>query len=123
MRIFAAVFVVVLASIAPAFGQEDARCSQESFKIGGQQVIVRVCAGPTDGKVVPITETFTSGKKSFSRTTIIEVLASEDVGRAADDASLTPLNLAYSLHLELAYGSAQATIEHATLMPGAIALK
>jgi len=123
MRTFAAVLALLLASVAPAFAQAPSRCSQENFIVTGQTVAVTVCAGPTDGRVVPITETFQLAKNSFSRTTVLDVLPTDDIARGADDAPLGRLGLAYSLHLELAYGSAQATIEHATLSPGAIALK
>ena len=41
----------------------------------------------------------------------------------AEDVSLAPLGLQYTLHLTLAYRQAAVSIEHALLLPGAVPLK
>ncbi|HEV3088790.1 MAG TPA: hypothetical protein VGX96_16380 [Candidatus Elarobacter sp.] len=124
MRTFAAVAVLLAASIGPAFAQNPAqRCSHETFPVGGQSVVVTVCAGaPDGGKTVAVTETFKGAAASFNHTTSIEVLAGA-TSRAVDDVSLAPLGLQYTLHITLAYRDAAVTIEHALLLPGAVPLK
>jgi len=122
MRTFVAVISLLAASTAAATA-EPARCATDTFPIGGQPVSVTVCTAPAEGASAALTETVKSGTKSFSHATSIDVLPGAAVSRSVDDLSLSPLSLAYTLHLTLAYRSGGASIEHALLLPGAVPLK
>lgn len=125
MRTFAATFALLAfaAAAVPAGAQNPQRCSREAFPVSGQAIDVTVCAGAPAGRSVSVSETFSRGGKSFSRSTSIELLSGADVSRAVDDASLTAFGLPYTLHLTLAYRGGAAAIEHALLLPGAVPLK
>lgn len=123
MRIPIAVLALIAASLTPALAEPGDHCSKQSIEVGRGSITVSVCAAPSDGHAVPITEVFQKGATSFTRTTVLAVLPSQDIARGPDDASLDALGLPYTMHLELAYGSAQATIERATVSPAAVALK
>ena len=124
MRTFVAVLALVVSSSAVAFAQPAQRCSREAFAVGGQSVAVTVCAAAAEGaKSVPVTETFKGASGSFNHTTTIDVLKGATVSRAVDDVSLSPIGLAYTLHLTLAYRDSGVSIEHALLLPGAVPLK
>ena len=123
-RPFVAVLAFFAASIAPALAQPVQRCSHEAFAVGGQSVVVTVCAGaPNGGKTVAVAENFKNASTPFNHTTSIEVLPGAAASRAVDDVSLAPLGLQYTLHLTLAYREAGVIIEHALLLPGAVPLK
>lgn len=122
MRTFVVVFSLFVAATAAAAAQPS-RCSGEVFPIGGQSVAVTICAAPAEGSSAAITETVKSGSKSFSHATSIDVLPGAAVSRSVDDLSLSPLGLAYTLHLTLAYRNGAASVEHALLLPGAVPLK
>ena len=124
MRTFVMVLAFIAASIAPVLAQPVQRCSHEAFPVGGQSVVVTVCAGaPAGGKTVSVAENFKNASSSFNHTTSIEVLPGAAASRAVDDVSLAPLALPYTLHLTLAYREAAVSIEHALLLPGAVPLK
>ena len=124
MRTFVAALALFAASLAPALPQPAPRCSRDAFPVGGQSVVVTVCAGaPDSGKSVAVTETFKNATASFNQTTSIDVLPGAAASRAVHDVSLAPLGLQYTLHLTLAYRAAAASIEHALLLPGAVPLK
>jgi len=115
MRIPIAALALIAAGLNPALAAPGDHCSKQNVVVGRVSITVSVCAGPTDGHTVPITEVFQRGGRSFSRLTVLAVLPSQDIARGPDDTSLGALGLPYTLHLELAYGSAQATIERATV--------
>jgi len=123
MRIPALILALISAGLTPALAEPGDRCSQQSVAVGRNTVAVSVCAGPTDGHAVPITEVFARDGKSFTRTAVLAVLPRQDVARGPDDAPLGALGLPYTMHLELAYVSAQATIERATVAVTTLALK
>jgi hypothetical protein len=123
MRSFAALVALLAVSLAPAAAQNPQRCAREAFPVNGQSVTVTVCAVPPQGRSVAVSETFSRGSQSFSRSTRIDVLPGADVSRAVDDASLTPFGLPFTLHLTLAYRGGAVAIEHALLLPGAVPLK
>jgi hypothetical protein len=127
MRSLIALVALFAAGIVPAYGQPGqpaARCSHETFPVGGQPVTVTVCGGaPESGQTVAVAETFKSGSGSFNHTSSITVLPGASASRAVEDVSLTPLGLSFTLHLTLAYRDAAVLIEHALLLPGAIPLK
>ncbi len=124
LALLAATVSLLAASIAPALAQPAQRCSRETFPVGGQPVVVTVCAGaPDGGKTVAVNETFKGANTSFNHSTSIEVLTGAAASRAVDDVSLAPLGLQYTLHMTLAYRDAGVIIEHALLLPGAVPLK
>lgn len=125
MRIFAATLALLAfgAAALPAGAQNPQRCSREAFPVNGQSIEVTVCAGTPAGRSVPVSETFSRGGKTFTRSVALDVLPGAAVSRAIDDASLTTFGLPYTLHLTLAYRAGAASIEHALLLPGAVPLK
>jgi len=127
MRRFVALAAFLAAGIVPAYaqpGQPASRCTHDAFPVGGQSVTVTVCAGaPDGGRTVAVAETFKTATASFNHSGSIAVLPGAAASRGVEDVALTPLGLAYTLHLTLAYRDATVSVEHALLLPGAIPLK
>ena len=60
---------------------------------------------------------------SFSRTVTFDALAGSDYSRTIDDLPLARVGIEKSLHLTIRYKLGSVRLEHALLVPGAIALK
>jgi len=123
----AATFARASAAAAP--------CSLDTFSIEGAALAVEVCAPAESlvGTKVTLTERFTvKGQTPLERALVVEVLPKAGTSRSIDDVSLAKLGINKTLHLTIVFkagpstGSgrpAGASLEHALLVPGAIALK
>jgi len=107
-------------------------CSNDSFSIDGRQVSVALCvadnAAPKrspDGKrtIVTVTERLVSNDLSFSRDVVLDFLAGAELSRTIDNIPLERVGIAKQLHLTIGYRPGSVQLEHALLVPGAIALK
>ncbi|HMD02592.1 MAG TPA: hypothetical protein VKG44_06445 [Candidatus Baltobacteraceae bacterium] len=105
-------------------------CSNDTFSVDGSPLGVQVCAQATDAKgasvakpAAVVQETFSYRGASFAHTLTVEFLAGAEISRTIDDVSLARLGIAKTLHLSIAYKPGSARLEHALLVPGAIALK
>ncbi len=114
-----AVFAALLA-IAPAHGAMAAECSNDTFKIDETSVAVRVCAIAGDqlrttvsARALPPVEHVVS----------YERLERQETARTIDDVSLQSLGIAKTVHLTVAVRPGSVRLEHALLVPGAVALK
>jgi hypothetical protein len=101
-------------------------CSSDAFSIDGTSLTVELCPTPTAntaGKAA-LSETLTvKGQPPLVRAVTVELLPGADTSRTIDDAPLQKLGLGRSLHLTIAYKNGAARLEHALLVPGAVALK
>jgi len=141
-RVFALAFAC-MASTAAA-GAAASPCSSDTFTIDGTALAVEVCApgAPPAGTKVTLIERFTvKGQVPLERVLIVEVLPKAGTSRSIDDVPLAKLGIDRTLHITVVYpstssgqalsaeqalGSGQAPragLEHALLVPGAIALK
>jgi hypothetical protein len=111
-----------VASAAPSPGG----CSSDAFSIDGSSLAVGLCPAATGGTSTKaaVTETLTiKGQPPLVRPVSIDLLPGADTSRTIDDAPLEKLGIAKTLHLTIAYKNGVAHLEHALLVPGAIALK
>jgi len=112
--------------IATAPVSAASACSTDAFSIDGTSLSVELCPAPaatTAGKAA-LTETLTvKGQLPLIRAVTVELLPGADTSRTIDDAPLQKLGLARTLHLTIAYRNGAARLEHALLVPGAVALK
>jgi len=126
-RVFALAFAC-MATPARA-GAAAPACSSDTFAIDGTALAVEVCApgGPAAGTKVTLVERFTvKGQAPLERTLVVDVLAKAGTSRAIDDVPLAKLGIERTLHMTVVYKPGQAPsagLEHALLVPGAIALK
>jgi hypothetical protein len=101
-------------------------CSSDAFSIDGSSLTVTLCA-PQDAKgqsSAHVTETLSiKGQPAYVRDVLLELVAGTESSRTIDDAPLQKLGLARTLHLTIAYRNGTVRLEHALLVPGAIALK
>jgi len=72
---------------------------------------------------VYLRETFATHDASFTRTVPFEPLAGAELSSTIDDVSLDKLGIARTLHLTIGLKPGTVRLEHALLIPGAIALK
>ncbi len=106
-------------------------CSSDSFTIDGAPVRVQICAPPGAPRTAPpgrpspvgLTETLVSRNVTFSREVALDYFAGADYSRAIDDAPLQRFGIAKTLHMTIGYKPGSVRLEHALLVPGAIALK
>jgi hypothetical protein len=125
-----AAFVMLLAAV-PASAQGGDVCSHDAVAVEGTQVEVTLCVppatGPRKGEGKPVsvivTETFSAGGTSFTRSVPLDFLVGGETSRTIDDVPLTRLGIAKSLHLTIAYRPGTVRLDHALLVPGAITLK
>jgi hypothetical protein len=122
LAIAIAISFLGVASAAPS----PAGCSSDAFSIDGSSLAVGLCpaeTGSTASKAA-LTETLTiKGQPPLVRPVTIDLLPGADTSRTIDDAPLEKLGIAKTLHLTIAYKNGAAHLEHALLVPGAIALK
>jgi hypothetical protein len=124
-----AFFAAVTPAVAPT---PNYVCSNDSFSIDGRQVAVALCIADNvapkrspDGKrtIVTISERLASNGQSFSREVVLDFLAGAELSRTIDDLPLDKIGIGKQLHLTIGYRSGSVQLEHALLIPGAIALK
>jgi hypothetical protein len=112
------------ASPAPA---ADPGCSSDAFPIDGSTVLVQLCAadsGKASAAKTLITETLSvKGQPPLVRNVPVERVPGADASRTIDDVPLAALGLSRTLHLTIAVKNGNARLEHALLIPGAVALK
>jgi hypothetical protein len=114
---------LLAASTAP---EGPAACSSDAFSIDGSNLVVSLCAPPEKrGKsTAGVTETLSvKGQPPYIRDLTLDLLPGADSARTIDDVPLEKLGLARTLHLTIGYKNGAARLEHALLVPGAIALK
>jgi hypothetical protein len=101
-------------------------CSSDAFTIDGSSLTVSLCAAPDvrGQSTAHVTETLSvRGQAPYVRDVTLELVAGTESSRTIDDAPLQRLGLARTLHLTIAYRNGSVRLEHALLVPGAIALK
>lgn len=104
-------------------------CSHDLLHVAGAAVSVTLCPGaersavPGNTEKIPLTGTFASGGKTFSRTVTLEFMKRHEASRSLDDVSLEPLGISKTLHLTIAYQAGTVRLDHALLIPGAVTLK
>lgn len=104
-------------------------CSSDVFLVKGTSLAVELCAPPaaprTGGKnPVTIVETLAAkGQPSLTRKVALDAALGDETSRTIDDAPLQTLGIAGTLHMTIAYKGGAVRLEHALLVPGAIALK
>jgi len=119
----AAIAGTVLAGAAPAGASA---CSTDVFAVEGSSLTVQLCPAPAGSSAAKaaLVETFSvKGQPPLTRSVTVDVLPGADTSRTIDDAPLAKLGIGRSLHLTIAYKNGTARLEHALLVPGAIALK
>jgi hypothetical protein len=128
MRTAAGAFALIL-GCAVTFAWAGAAappCSTDTFTIDGNPLAVEVCAPAESlaGTKVTLTERFTlKGQAPLERPLVMEVLPKAGTSRSIDDVSLSKLGIEKTLHLTILFKLGSASLEHALLVPGAIALK
>jgi hypothetical protein len=114
----------LVAALAPPGG--PSACSSDAFAIDGSSVSVSLCA-PADMKgqsTASVVETLTvKGQPPYVRSVTLEFVPGAESARTIDDVPLAKLGIAHTLHLTIAYKNGAVRLEHALLIPGAIALK
>jgi hypothetical protein len=115
----------LLAAVLPAAQTGDAGCSSDAFAIDGSSVVVQLCARDVNAAAkIVVTETLSvKGQTPFVREVPLDRVPGADSSRAIDDVPLTKLGLARTLHLTIAVKNGAVRLEHALLVPGAVALK
>ncbi len=119
---------LLLSSVLLAAGGATAApaCSSDAFTIDGSTLTVSLCA-PSDAKgqsTAHVTETLSvRGQAPYVRDVTLELVSGAESSRTIDDAPLQRLGFARTLHLTIAYRNGSVRLEHALLVPGAIALK
>jgi hypothetical protein len=125
-RIVLAVATVAFAtSFAPALAA--AGCSNDAFIVSGSALTVEICAPaarPVGKSPVFAIATLTSrGQATLVRKVALDVISPSEASHTIDDAPLQSLGIAGTLHMTIGYKAGAVRLEHALLVPGAIALK
>jgi hypothetical protein len=116
----------VLLAAAPPATSAPGGCSSDVFSIDGSSVAVGLCTTSDEkaGAKTIVTETLSvKGQPPFVRDVPLDRVPGADTSRAIDDVSLVRLGLARTLHVTIAVKNGIVRLEHALLVPGAIALK
>ncbi|GAC1441653.1 MAG: hypothetical protein NVS2B8_11830 [Vulcanimicrobiaceae bacterium] len=115
---------VALATMAPAAANG---CTSDTFVVAGTSLVVEVCApaarGTSKGPLVATETLSVRGQPPLVRNVTLDIVATTDATHAIDDAPLQSLGIAGTLHATLGYRAGAVRLEHALLVPGAIALK
>jgi hypothetical protein len=106
-------------------------CSADAFTIDSAPVGVQICLAPGEQRSAPsgkpstvaLDETLSSRGASFSRRVSLEFFSGGDYSRTIDDVPLERFGITRTLHLTIGYKPGSVRLEHALLVPGAIALK
>ncbi len=117
---------LALASVAPpAFAASG--CSSDAFTVMGTPLTIEICtpaSRPGGRGQIVATETLTArGKAPVVRKVALDVVSPDEASHTIDDAPLQPLGIAGTLHMTIGYKGGGVRLEHALLVPGAIALK
>ena len=125
--------VLALAPLAAwaALPGAPAGCSSDSFAIEGASVAIQICPAPVAEPSAPagkprsvaLDETLSSRGATFLRRASLEFFSGGDYSRTIDDVPLERFGIAKTLHLTIGYKPGSIRLEHALLIPGAIALK
>ena len=121
VRSLAGATATFLAASANA-GAAD-RCTQDTLTVEGNPVVVGLCASQAEGGRVTVSETFSRGGASITRTLPIDVVNGAAVARGVDDVPLNELGSTKRLRVTVSYRGGTPTLEHALLLPGALVLK
>ena len=112
-------------SAAPAFAA--AGCSNDAFTVSGSALTVEICTPATRpiGKspVLAIATLTARGQATLVRRVSLDVISPNEASHTIDDAPLQSLGIAGTLHMTIGYKAGAVRLEHALLVPGAIALK
>jgi hypothetical protein len=122
---------ILLLSATPAPSPTPGPCSHDVFGIDGRSVNVELCADDAgahrspDGHriIVTIGESFSAPPSSFERNVTLDFLAGAELSRTIDDVPLDKLGIDRTRHLTIGSRPGSVRLEHALLVPGAIALK
>lgn len=104
-------------------------CSSDTFSVKGSALTVELCGPPATARrggesAVAIVETLSArGRPSLTRRVALDTALGDETSRTIDDAPLQALGITGTLHMTIAYRSGTVRLEHALLVPGAIALK
>lgn len=117
--------VALATSVEPASAASG--CSSDTFTIARAPLAVQICiptSRPNAKAPLIATETLTArGETSVIRKVALDVMSSAEASHTIDDAPLQPLGIAGTLHMTIGYRAGVVRLEHALLVPGAIALK
>ena len=120
----------VAVSMAPLASAAAGACSVDNFPIDRTVLTVSVCLPDRGARKLPVgsdgqvQETLSvRGRPPLMRSTTYSRLPNEATARTIDDVPLQSLGIGKTLHLTLAVHAGAARLEHALLIPGAIALK
>lgn len=112
-----------------ASAQTAGRCTHETLRVRGTPVRAEYCvtampAGkPGRDLPVPVSETFSTSRASFSQQATLRFIAGEPASRVIEDVDLGRLRLQGTLHLTLVLRGGAVAVEGAMLTPGAITIK
>jgi hypothetical protein len=128
-----AAFALLAATAAPAVvPAPNYVCSNDAFSIDGKPLSVALCVAANavpkrspDGKrtLVTISERLGANGQAFSRDVVLDFLTGAELSRTIDDVPLDKVGIPKQLHLTIGYRPGSVQLEHALLIPGAIALK
>ncbi len=116
-------------ALARPSSSERLKCTHETLTIKSTPVRITLCVPPAGvgepGRPIqlPVTESFSSPKRTFSQTSSLEFLAGEEPSRVIEEVALEKLGINGHLHLTLVLRQAAVHVEGAMLTPGAITLK
>ncbi|MHB8177282.1 MAG: hypothetical protein ACYDA5_01925 [Vulcanimicrobiaceae bacterium] len=122
----ALLLTTALACAAPALG---ATCTRDTLTVRGVALYVNYCivapptALPGDETSVTVAETFTSGSRTYRRTSILQFIAGQASSRVIESVSLASVGLHGTLHTTLLYRNGQVRLDGALLTPGAIVIR
>ncbi len=96
-------------------------CSSDTFAIDGSSVAVRICRDPQSDAIVETASV--RGKPALERRVPYARVEHQETARTIDDLPLAELGIARTLHVTVAIRTNAVRLEHALLVPGAVALK
>ncbi|GAC1311101.1 MAG: hypothetical protein NVS2B3_12090 [Vulcanimicrobiaceae bacterium] len=118
-----------LLAIEPLATPAAAGCSSDAFAIRGVALTVDLCVTGGASRAsarapIAVSETLAvRGQPTLARRISLDAVPGDETARTIDDAPLQGLGIAGTLHMTLAYRNGAVRLEHALLVPGAIALK
>ena len=122
---FAIAVATGMLAVAPASAAPG--CSNDAFRVLGSALSVEICtpaAHPVGKAPVFATETLMArGQAPLVRKVPLDVVNPDEASHTIDDAPLQSLGIAGTLHMTIGYKAGAVRLEHALLVPGAIALK
>ncbi len=126
-RVAALLAVAALVSTARSASAAGPGCSSDTFNVSGAPLSVEICApAARPGVRAPVVATETlmaRGGAAVVRRVSLDVVAADETSHTIDDAPLASIGIAGTLHMTIGYRAGIVRLEHALLVPGAIALK